>query len=80
MGQRFQHDIKYEITADKAVGVNSLFSATVDDYQVIVDNESGSDVMGCSGSISARVPMTLTMAAILILTIAQKVGRKEKVE
>ena len=80
MGQRFQHDIKYEIFAKDAVGVNSLFSATANNYPVTVDKEEITEEKGCGGNICTVIPAALTIIAIFIATTACKIGRKEDIE
>lgn len=73
MAQRFQHDIKYEISAEKAVGVNSLFSATANQYPVEADK-------GCNGNISALLPTTAFVAAIATAFVLRRNGKKENVQ
>lgn len=73
MAQRFQHDIKYEISAEKAVGVNSLFSATANQYPVEADK-------GCNGNISVLLPTTAFVAAIATAFVLRRNGKKENVQ
>ena len=81
MGQRFQHDIKYEIAAKDAVGVNSLFSATANNYPVTVEKEEiVESSAGCFGNIYTLLPSTLILITICMAATALKMRSKEDVE
>ena len=67
--QRFQHDLTYSISAENAIGTNSLFSATSNNYPVTTTNKTG-----CSSIIVTP----FTVATVLTLAfVVGKIRRKE---